>query len=520
MPQTAPNLSFAPPALIRPAWVVGFIGQRSGLDESALRPVVEAALTQLRDEVAAEGGALHFYSSVADGADLLALDVAERLALPLHVVLPLPEDEFFRPFLSSEARARARRRLAAIRTQPGRHTWRVAPTSMQLPDAYFEADTLIVEACDVLLVVWDGQPETGLGGTAQLVNRARARRCPIVWIHKVTATIVREKFPAHWPVVDAKLDFFARSGAVRLGGDDAALATPGETAKTLKKNLSALAKADAKWFRRAIFWVGVLSAGAALCGLSAGLIPHDTPAQRGAGMAFYFLEYVLLVWVVVFKWHDRRKEVRDEWIDARFGAELYRAIHASQPVLDPLHPPVAALRPEWRRFVLTLGLLLHAAKAPSFQLVHFRTDYSKGRMHDQARHFRKQARASARWARWCGRLGGLSMGLSATVLLIAYLNRALEWELNTQAGGMIVVGVLPVLFPLVANLLSSLALLLDHDRRAGRYPALRRKLVLRRRELRHQHTLGSVRQFVSATEAMLLDELLEWYAVTSRADPN
>ena len=41
--------------------------------------------------------------------------------------------------------------------------------------AYYEAGQAIVERCDLLLAVWDGQPAGGLGGTADVVAYARQR---------------------------------------------------------------------------------------------------------------------------------------------------------------------------------------------------------------------------------------------------------------------------------------------------------------------------------------------------------
>jgi hypothetical protein len=44
-------------------------------------------------------------------------------------------------------------------------------------DAHMEASLRILADADELLAVWDGQPARGYGGTADVVNAARARRC-------------------------------------------------------------------------------------------------------------------------------------------------------------------------------------------------------------------------------------------------------------------------------------------------------------------------------------------------------
>lgn len=514
-PTTVPEL----PPVVSPAWVVGFLGHRRGLDEAALAPVVIAELNRLRAEVAVPGGTLHFYSSLADGADLLALDAADDLDLPLHVVLPLPEDDFFRSFQAPGSRERAERRLAAIRARPERHTWRMAPTSMQLPDAYFEADQCIIDASDVVLIVWDGKAEDGLGGTAQLVALARARNIPLVWIHRDTRAVIRERFDPAWPVRDRKLQLLEGRGVTRLACLGADTDTRGDTIR-LKRNLSALADKDARWFRNAVALVSGVSGAAALCGAIIGQLHHDTPGQKIAVILLSLGEFLLLLWVLLFKVLDRRKQVRDEWIDARFGAELYRGLKSSQPLLDPLHHPVCVLRPEWRRFALTLGLRLHAEAASAFELLKFRADYKTQRIANQQEvFFGRHGRSALRWARAWNRIFYAGIAASALVVTFVCFNRLWEQPWVTGTWGLLLLGVLPVLCPLVAGLASSLTLLLDDDRRAARYPAIEQRLTALAAEADHQHTLGSLRQFVAATETMLLDELLEWYSVTSRADP-
>jgi hypothetical protein len=67
-------------------------------------------------------------------------------------------------------------------------THRVSPVN-ELPyptpteAAYFAAGKLIVNRCDLLLAVWDGQPAGGLGGTGDIVGYARTNdvAVEIVW---------------------------------------------------------------------------------------------------------------------------------------------------------------------------------------------------------------------------------------------------------------------------------------------------------------------------------------------------
>jgi len=49
--------------------------------------------------------------------------------------------------------------------------------------AYYAAGQRVINQCDLLLAVWDGEPATGLGGTADIVRHAREKHKPVsvIW---------------------------------------------------------------------------------------------------------------------------------------------------------------------------------------------------------------------------------------------------------------------------------------------------------------------------------------------------
>ena len=50
-------------------------------------------------------------------------------------------------------------------------------------EAFLAAGKVVVERCDLILAIWDGQPAAGLGGTADIVRYARQRGVPVqvIW---------------------------------------------------------------------------------------------------------------------------------------------------------------------------------------------------------------------------------------------------------------------------------------------------------------------------------------------------
>jgi hypothetical protein len=52
--------------------------------------------------------------------------------------------------------------------------------------AFFAAGRYIVEQCDLLIAVWDGQPSKGLGGTGDVVAYARGVNRQVVVLDPIS----------------------------------------------------------------------------------------------------------------------------------------------------------------------------------------------------------------------------------------------------------------------------------------------------------------------------------------------
>jgi len=113
---------------------------------------------------------LELWTSLADGADRLLVDVVRAVdpAARLVVVLPLDPDDYRADF-DADSAAEFDELLA---TADEVHT--VAPQRTR-EAAYAAAGMAVVDAVDVLVAVWDGAPARGHGGTAEIVQAARTR---------------------------------------------------------------------------------------------------------------------------------------------------------------------------------------------------------------------------------------------------------------------------------------------------------------------------------------------------------
>lgn len=122
--------------------------------------------------------ALDVISSLAEGADRL---VAKRALLhpqtTLTVPLPLPIEQYITDFSDSRSVEEFFSLLQIA------HKEIDLPEANSREEAYQTSSQYILDCCDVLLAVWDGQEALGKGGTGEFALQARQRGHPLAWIH-------------------------------------------------------------------------------------------------------------------------------------------------------------------------------------------------------------------------------------------------------------------------------------------------------------------------------------------------
>lgn len=116
-------------------------------------------------------------SALAEGADrVVARRVLARAGNGLTAVLPMPPADYRKDFATDASQQDFTALLAAadeVVEMPAQ------PTRWQ---AYKAAGVYGLDRADVVLAIWDGLTARGVGGTAEIVAMARARRLPLAWI--------------------------------------------------------------------------------------------------------------------------------------------------------------------------------------------------------------------------------------------------------------------------------------------------------------------------------------------------
>jgi len=114
-------------------------------------------------------------SSLAIGADTLFARVVLELGGLLSVVLPFHDYE--NRFNSPEERVEYRTLVRQASTIEVLHR------SGADEEAYYAAGRRVADLSELLIVVWNGKPAGGLGGTADIVKYARQRGKRMVWLN-------------------------------------------------------------------------------------------------------------------------------------------------------------------------------------------------------------------------------------------------------------------------------------------------------------------------------------------------
>lgn len=116
-------------------------------------------------------------SALAEGADRLFAHAALELGFRLHVILPFPSAAYRETFADRGQDADYLRLLDAAHERT-----ELAGSLADAEAAYEAVGRATVEACDVLIAVWDGEGAAGRGGTPEIIDFALRHRKPVIWI--------------------------------------------------------------------------------------------------------------------------------------------------------------------------------------------------------------------------------------------------------------------------------------------------------------------------------------------------
>ena len=116
-------------------------------------------------------------SALADGSDRIVAEAGLAAGFALHAILPFARAEYERDFETEMSR----REFETLLVRAG-DVSELDGAADQRPRAYEAAGVFMLANIDVLIAIWDGAVAAGIGGTAQIVERAVADGIAVVWI--------------------------------------------------------------------------------------------------------------------------------------------------------------------------------------------------------------------------------------------------------------------------------------------------------------------------------------------------
>jgi hypothetical protein len=154
---------------------LGVVGHRILAEPAKIRAGVQRGLRRIDETF--PGRTLTVLSALAEGTDrLVASEVLARPGALLVAVLPLAQADYLTDFESAASKAEFLKLIGSA------HEVIELPPQATRDAAYQSAGDYIVNHCDVLMTVWDGQDAQGQGGTGATVARARQKQIPLVRI--------------------------------------------------------------------------------------------------------------------------------------------------------------------------------------------------------------------------------------------------------------------------------------------------------------------------------------------------
>ncbi len=164
---------------LSPAMRIGVTGHRALAQ--AVRQLVDEELEGLFSYLPGlpiTNGRLRAVSSLASGADQMFAEAALRHGIPIEVVIPF--ESFIEDFAEGSERDSYERLLSAA-VSITRLPWEERSNG-----AYLAGGLWVVDHCDLLIAIWNGEKAAGVGGTGDVVDYSRDVGRPCIHMHTTT----------------------------------------------------------------------------------------------------------------------------------------------------------------------------------------------------------------------------------------------------------------------------------------------------------------------------------------------
>lgn len=462
-----------PQQVLQRAWFVGFAGHRAVPDPVAAKAAICRELEVIQASVKGE---LVGIASAAAGADLLFLDACQELGLRTVVLLPFSLDRFIQDFDEPSEWEHARRCID--------QAWwsEVCPGGEEAPAAYHVVARECLEIADRMLLLWNGLPAQGLGGTAETVRDAEERGIP-------SRVIDSNHFTARW------------NGPAPVGESDPAF-TDLPSAHDIRELFEKLdSRANKNAPRSRSFAAGSMSVNHLSTVLQAVLVALALAATETSAM----LKLILATIAGSLPWLKTRLQWQESWIRDRTRAELLRSLIYSHEPCSPLRPPALELFSEEKGFLRTVALQL-VTQRRGWEIA--RDKYLQERLDGQIGYLKSKGALAARRMAIFGRLFAItSWGaviIGGYTVISAYTKSGMppQWVNSFNF--------LTAVLPGISAWSLAMISVFELKRRTSINQQLVTDLTRLRAKTSRANCASAVANSFSQIERLLLNELWEW----------
>ena len=458
-----------------PEWtVIGFSGHRKLADPK----VAADAIRKVFDRLAAYRTPLASVSSAASGADTLFVEEVARRNLPYLLVLPFPKARFQQDFSPADWQ-----RVLPFIEKATRVEEVAGEESVE--GAYMETGILTADRADVMVVVWNGKPAAGFGGTGDVVAYIRELGKPLIIIDSNSGEIAEERLEQ----LPLKSPSTGWNENLR------------ETVKEHFQELDETAQFHAPKSRHLVLRIILFQ----LIASAIGSVALAFEIHGGAGQLLALTELILLGFAFSLSLQQRKKH--QEWMKNRIAAEICRSFHAMWHLRRADYSPKISIE-GFDRLCRNLRLIRILDRTPPLSLEVVRDQYLKERVEDQIAYF---ARHSGKARLIYQKLKAFALFSTATATLLSLLALTFSF-LNISGLVLTVPKCLSLLLPLASAAIFSLLITQDYSRRAVRYDEMAAMLEAAGRRLKMARTWNSLARIATETEGALLQEVVEWHS--------
>lgn len=168
---------------------IGVTGHRIFSNEQIIREKVNEVFLEINNMLENTSYNLIAVSPLAEGADRIVAE--EILAWKgkknfLEVIIPMDEKEYLNDFKTQKSKNEFFKLLNQAKSI---QTLKMGKTRNE---SYENVGRAIVNNCNLLIAIWDGEVAAGRGGTEEIVNYARKVGRSLFWINSNTYKIKKE----------------------------------------------------------------------------------------------------------------------------------------------------------------------------------------------------------------------------------------------------------------------------------------------------------------------------------------